>query len=85
MPDELLAYLLQQEEGSTAELRCVELICGFFRGKHGDTPTKTDTTEADRIDIAYARCAEKEATGAAPPTSINASNSFKKFIAVSMG
>jgi DNA helicase II / ATP-dependent DNA helicase PcrA len=64
---ELLAYLLQQEEGSTAELRCVELICGFFRGKHGDTPTKTDTTEADRIDIAYARCAEKEATGAAPP------------------
>jgi DNA helicase II / ATP-dependent DNA helicase PcrA len=64
---EFLAYLLQQTAGVQAERQCFDFICAFYRGKDGDAPTKTNATEADRIDSAYARCAEKEAAGQAVP------------------
>ena len=67
LASEVLAFILQQIPGEQAESKCVELICGFYRGKDGDAPTKTNATEADRIGSAYTRCAEKEMAGQAPP------------------
>jgi len=64
---EFLAFLLEQRDGVSAQAEAVALVCAFFRGKDGDTPTKGNAVEADRIDSAYERCAEKEAAGQAPP------------------
>jgi DNA helicase-2/ATP-dependent DNA helicase PcrA len=64
---EIIAYLLQQVLGSAGYEDCVELICAFYRGKDGDTPSKTNLKEADSIQIAYDKCALKEAVGAPLP------------------
>jgi DNA helicase-2/ATP-dependent DNA helicase PcrA len=66
---EILSYLLQQAvpdfEGYKA---AIQLICAFYRGKHGDTPSNTSLKEADSIQAAYDRCAAKEMAGQPPPT-----------------
>jgi DNA helicase II / ATP-dependent DNA helicase PcrA len=64
---EFLAYLLQQELGPAAERHHVQLVASFFRGKSGERAVKEDATEADNVEKAYTRCAEKEAIGKAAP------------------
>lgn len=64
---ELIALLLQQPKGSDAERQCVDLICGFYRGRDGENIGVGNAAEADRIDAAYARCVEKEQVGKQAP------------------
>jgi DNA helicase II / ATP-dependent DNA helicase PcrA len=42
-------------------------VCSFYRGKDGETPSKTSLDEAARIRAAFDRCAEKEAAGLPAP------------------
>jgi DNA helicase-2/ATP-dependent DNA helicase PcrA len=64
---ELLAFLLQQIPGPAGYKQSVELICAFFRGRDGDTPSKASLLEADAIQNAFDRCASREGAGAPPP------------------
>ena len=64
---EVVAYLLQQIPGNAGCEGCIELICAFYRGKNGDTPTNTDLAEADSVQKAFDRCVIKEAAGAPLP------------------
>jgi DNA helicase II / ATP-dependent DNA helicase PcrA len=64
---EVLAHLLEQGAGFSNYERCADLICAFYRGKGGDTPSKTSLNEADVIQRAFAKCLEKETAGEPPP------------------
>lgn len=50
---ELLAYLMQPDSTEEHLARFVVMLGDFYRGKGGDTPSKTALAEADRIDKAY--------------------------------
>lgn len=60
---EILAFLLQPEpsEGSIHEL--LDLLCNFFRGKGGDTPTITAIKEAKTIGKASEKAIEYKNAG----------------------
>lgn len=67
---EIIAYLLQ----SHGEKSCVAgvagfvgLICSYFRGKSGDTPSKTSLKEAARISVAFQRVVDCCGVGKAVP------------------
>jgi DNA helicase-2/ATP-dependent DNA helicase PcrA len=60
---EVLAYLLQQVSGFEGYKTTIQLICAFYRGKHGDTPSNASLKEADSIQAAYDKCAAKETAG----------------------
>ncbi|MEY9185784.1 DNA helicase-2/ATP-dependent DNA helicase PcrA [Bradyrhizobium sp. USDA 326] len=60
---ELISYLIQQVPGTAGLEGSVELVCAFYRGKDGETPSKTSLDEADRIRAAFERWVEKEAAG----------------------
>ena len=60
---EVLAYLLEQVSGYEGYKATIELICAFYRGKQGVTPSNASLKEADAIQAAYDRCAAKEAAG----------------------
>jgi DNA helicase-2/ATP-dependent DNA helicase PcrA len=64
---EVLAYLLQQVPSYTAYKVAIELICAFFRGKDGETPSTSNLREADAVQAAFDRCVAREAAGALPP------------------
>jgi DNA helicase II / ATP-dependent DNA helicase PcrA len=51
---EMIAFLLQPEAPDD-EKSFVELLCGFFQGKGGDNPTKTDLGMSENINKAYAK------------------------------
>lgn len=51
---ELIAFLLQQDTDEPHLDRFIPLLCDFFSGRGGDTPSKKDLTEADRIRKAHA-------------------------------
>lgn len=55
---EIIAYILQSHSGKGDVAEFVSLICSYFRGKGGDTPTKTSLKEAARISAAYRKKVE---------------------------
>jgi len=55
---EIIAYILQSHGGRGDVAEFVSLICNYFRGKGGDTPTKTGLQEAARISAAYQKTVE---------------------------
>lgn len=55
---EIIAYILQSHSGKGDVAEFVSLICSYFRGKGGDTPTKTSLQEAARISAAYQKTVE---------------------------
>jgi DNA helicase-2/ATP-dependent DNA helicase PcrA len=64
---EVIAYLLQQVQGSDGVKSSVDLVCAFYRGRNGDEPGKGNLKEADAILRAFAKCADKEAAGLPQP------------------
>jgi len=50
---ELLAFVIQRDVDGDHMSRFIEMLCNFYRGKGGDTPSKTALNEADRIGKAY--------------------------------
>jgi len=64
---EVIAYLLQSPGGNGNESEFVNLICNYFRGKNGDSPSKTNLKEADRILAAYQKACECRKLGKSVP------------------
>lgn len=64
---EIIAYILQSHDhkGDVAEF--INLICSYFRGKGGDTPSKTSLQEAARIFAAFQKAVECRHAGKAVP------------------
>jgi len=60
---EIIAYLLQSHGGRGDVAGFVNLIGSYFRGKGGDTPSKTSLEEAARIFAAYKKAVERRAAG----------------------
>lgn len=60
---EIIAYLLQSHGGRGDVAGFVNLIVSYFRGKGGDTPSKTSLEEAARIFAAYKKAVERRAAG----------------------
>jgi len=60
---EIIAYLLQSHGGRGDVAGFVNLIGSYFRGKGGDTPSKTSLEEAARIFTAYKKAVERRAVG----------------------
>lgn len=60
---EIIAYLLQSHGGQGDVAGFVNLIVSYFRGKGGDTPSKTSLEEAARIFAAYKKAEERRAGG----------------------
>jgi DNA helicase-2/ATP-dependent DNA helicase PcrA len=60
---DFLAFMLQQVSGVDGYKHSIELICGFYRGRDGESLTKGSAEEAERIMKAFERCAAKEAAG----------------------
>jgi DNA helicase-2/ATP-dependent DNA helicase PcrA len=68
---ELIAFLLQPKLASRDVNQFVELLCNFFLGKGGGTPTKKDIAEAQSIDKALQRAIDCKKSGKnLPNTSI---------------
>jgi len=63
---EIVAYILQSHGGGkVAEF--VGLICSYFRGKGGGTPSKTSLQEAARIFAAYEKVMDRREAGKEVP------------------
>lgn len=68
---EIIAYLLQSHGGNGNVSEFIKLICRYFRGKGGDSPSKKSLQEATRIFAAFQKAVEfREAEKAAPKKSI---------------
>ena len=64
---EVLAYLLQPKSASRDVHEFVELLCNFFLGKGGGTPTKKDVAEAQRVQKALQKAIECKKSGKTIP------------------
>ena len=64
---EIIAFLLQQRRNDGCFDEFVELMCSYFHGRGGATPTKGDMDEAARFRGALAKWNECLAKGRAPP------------------
>lgn len=64
---EVIAFLLQPKLPKGDFRAFVRLLCDFFLGKGGGTPTKTDLSEADRIIKALERALEARRAGRSIP------------------
>lgn len=64
---EIVAYLLQSHNRKGDSATFVNLICNYFRGKGGDTPSKTSLQEATRILAAYQKAVECRQVGKPVP------------------
>lgn len=60
---EIIAYILQTHGGRGDVAGFVNLIGSYFRGKGGETPSKTSLEEAARIFAAYDKAVEHRAAG----------------------
>jgi DNA helicase-2/ATP-dependent DNA helicase PcrA len=68
---EIIAYILESHGGWGDVAEFVNLICGYFRGKGGDTPSKTSLQESTRIFGAFQKAVEcRVANKAVPKKSI---------------
>ena len=63
---EVVAYLMQPHDADHLP-EFVELVCGYYRGRGGDTPTQTGLDSADAVKNAYKKCQTAKAKGKAPP------------------
>lgn len=63
---ELVAFLLQPHDSNDHLPTFIELLCSYFRGKDGDTPTQKGMNEADGVKNAYNKCQAAKALGKAP-------------------
>lgn len=52
---EIIAFLMQLNQDNAKFSRFIELVCNYFKGKYGDTPTKGALQEAERIRNAFER------------------------------
>lgn len=64
---EIIAFLLQQRQHDGCFDEFVELICSYFHGRGGATPTKGDMDEAARLRAALAKWNDCLATGRPTP------------------
>jgi DNA helicase II / ATP-dependent DNA helicase PcrA len=64
---EIVAFLLQQGGDANHFDQFVELLCSYFHGRGGNTPTKGDMAEAVRFRTALAKLKECEAAGKPAP------------------
>lgn len=64
---EVVAFLLQQRSHSTCFDEFVEVLCNFFEGRGGATPTKSDLEEAARLKSALEKWNGCLANGKATP------------------
>jgi len=64
---EIIAYLLQSHGKKQNVAELVNLVCSYYRGKGGSTPSKTSILEAVRIDAAFQRVIEFRVAGKAAP------------------
>lgn len=60
---EIIAFGLQSHKNAVDVAGFITLICNYFRGKGGDTPTKTSLQEAARILAAYEAALERRQAG----------------------
>lgn len=60
---EIIAYILQTHGGFGDVAEFVNLICSYFQGKGGRTPSKTSLEEAARILVAYHKAVERRKAG----------------------
>lgn len=60
---EIIAYLLQSHGGRGDVAGFVNLIVSYFRGKGGDTPSKSSLKEAEQIFSAYNEAIKRRAAG----------------------
>ena len=59
----IIAFLMQPGMKEIHFPKFVELLCGFFRGKGGERPSKTDLKKADAIQKAYEDYIARSARG----------------------
>ena len=59
----VIAFLMQPGMKEIHFPKFVELLCGFFRGKGGERPSKTDLKKADAIQKAYEDYIARSASG----------------------
>lgn len=64
---EVIAYLLQSHGGNGNIAEFINLICSYFKGKGGDSPSKTSLEEASRIYKAFQKANEYRNKGKAVP------------------
>jgi DNA helicase-2/ATP-dependent DNA helicase PcrA len=64
---EIIAFLMQPGAENSHIETFVELLCGYFRGKGGDTPSQSSMKEAQAIRTSFGKCAARERQGKAPP------------------
>ena len=64
---EIIAYILQSHGGRGDVAGFVNLICSYYRGKGGNTPSKTSLQEAVRIYAAFQKAVECRDAGKAVP------------------
>ncbi len=68
---EIVALLMQPHDDSAHLTMFVDLLCGYFQGRDGDTPSQTSLKEAKAIQAAFVKCvALKNAGKALPANSI---------------
>lgn len=60
---EIIAYVLQSQGGRGDVAEFINLICSYFRGKGGDTPSKTSLNESARLFIAYQKAVARRSLG----------------------
>lgn len=63
---EVVALLMQPNTGEQHLEQFIALVCNYFKGKGGDTPTATALREAAAIEKAYAEYIARRAAGAPP-------------------
>ena len=64
---EVVAYILQSYSGEGTVAKFVGLVCSYFRGKGGGTPSKTSLQEAARIFSAYEKAVDRREAGKDAP------------------
>ncbi len=60
---EIIAFLMQSNFDDEHFDRFVDLLCNYFSGKGGDSPTKKDLQEAQRIKAAYNELSTRRSSG----------------------
>lgn len=56
---EVIAYALQHQNRQFATAEFIHLMCSYYRGRGGDGPSKSNLTEASRIQIAFEKAQER--------------------------
>ena len=63
---EIIAYVLQQAEDQSDTAEFVALVCAYYRGKGGESPTQKQLQEAERIERAYNKAVFRRNEGKEP-------------------